>query len=298
MKRIGCLWLCCFLSGLLFAQSPFGPKVLIVSAHPDDETTFPVVVYKIAHDLNGIADLALLTDGQGGYRSTELASQYYGLNLTDSVIGRAYLPAIRKRELMAAGTIMGLRNYFFFDQIDDFHSGDPAPYLNGTRWDAPMISKKLDAILARTAYDFVFVLLPHAGQHAHHKTATLLALQAVQRMKGNNKPIVLGGYELNKKDTASFRFTELPNYPETRIRSGAPRFHFDRRARFGYDSLLNYMVVHDWVLAEYKSQGDTQANDGWRDLETFWYFDLNGAAGLPKTRKLFDDLKRSGFPTK
>ncbi|WP_020603349.1 hypothetical protein [Spirosoma spitsbergense] len=42
-----------------FAQ---GPKVLIVTAHPDDETMFPVTVFKITHELNGSADIALMTN--------------------------------------------------------------------------------------------------------------------------------------------------------------------------------------------------------------------------------------------
>ena len=104
-------------TGNAFAQG--GPKVLVVNAHPDDETSFPIILYKITHDLKGTVDLALLTDGSGGFNGSELGSVYYGLNLTDSIVGRSELPRIRKKELMEAGDIMGIRQYYFFDQVDD-----------------------------------------------------------------------------------------------------------------------------------------------------------------------------------
>lgn len=299
MKPFGALLLCLFVAAVAVAQLPAGPKVLVVTSHPDDETLFPVVLYKVVRDLNGLVDHVLMTDGQGGFSNTELASQYYGINLMDPVIGRAYVPAIRKRELLNAGKIIGTRNFFFMDQLDDEYSQDPKPYIGGAKWDIPVVEKKLDGILARTAYDFVIVLMTEPSQHGHHQSSSLLALRAVQRMKGPNKPVVLGALEVMKTELDTLKFKELPGYPETRLRSDVKPFTFDRRYRFGNFNLMSYMVVHDWVVAEYKSQGDTQNNYiNKYDLEAFWYFDLNGEAGLAKTRKLFDDLKRSGFPTK
>src|SRR5262245_58543582 len=99
-----------------FANAQAGPNVLVIQAHPDDETSFPIILYKITHDLKGTVDLAQLTDGQGGYNGSELGSVYYGLKLTDSTIGRSELPRIRKKEVMEAGDIMGIRQYYFFDQ--------------------------------------------------------------------------------------------------------------------------------------------------------------------------------------
>lgn len=297
-KEILCCLFCCLGILSIFSQPNAGPKVLIVTSHPDDETTFPVTIYKIVHDLKGTADLALMTDGQGGYRNTELASEYYGLNLRDSSIGRTYLPAIRKRELMASGKILGIRNFFFFDQADDFYSQDPKAYVGGAKWDVPMIEKKLDQILSRTSYDFVLVLLPDASQHGHHKTSSLLALRAVKRLTGKNKPIVLGGLEMNKPELDTFKFSGLNDYPESRINKNAPVFTFDRTARFGFMNLVSYMIVHDWIVAEYKSQGDTQNNYINKfGIEAFWYFDLNDPAGVSKAQKLFEQLKSSGFAT-
>lgn len=59
-----------------------------------------------------------------------------------------------------------------------------------------------------------------------------------------------------------------------------------------------YMIVHDWIIAEYKSQGYTQNNYINKfAIEAFWYFDLNDPSGVSKVQKLFERLKASGFAT-
>jgi hypothetical protein len=60
--------------------------------------------------------------------------------------------------------------------------------------------------------------------------------------------------------------------------------------------LVSYMIVNDWTVAEYKSQGDTQNNYiNKYQLEAFWYFDINEQKGLLAVQKLFAQL-RSTFP--
>ncbi|MEO6694508.1 MAG: PIG-L family deacetylase, partial [Ignavibacteria bacterium] len=81
------------------------PKILIVTAHPDDDAAMAGVNYKIVHDLKGTVDLALITNGEGGYKYSTLAEPIYGLELTEESIGRKYLPEIRKKELEAGGKI-------------------------------------------------------------------------------------------------------------------------------------------------------------------------------------------------
>jgi N-acetylglucosamine malate deacetylase 2 len=275
------------------AQSP---KILIVTAHPDDETMFPATIFKITHELKGSADIALITDGSGGYNGL-VASTYYGLNLTDSATGRKYLPLIRKKELMCSGEVMGIGNYYFFDQIDDYYQLDPKPFLAGERWDMAYCAKRLDKLLEQGQYDFIFCLVPDVKQHAHHKTATILALQAVQRFKGVKNPIILGGRSLNKDYT--FSFSTLEGYAETAILANAPVFSFDRSYSFGEDKKHSYMIVADWVKACHKSQsGDMNASMHRGELETFWYFNINGEIGLEKTKNLFDALKNSGFSSR
>ncbi|AFK02384.1 LmbE family protein [Emticicia oligotrophica DSM 17448] len=272
-----------------------GPRVLIVTAHPDDETMFPATIFKITHEMKGTADLALITDGSGGYNGL-VASSYYGKNLTDSTVGRTYLPLLRKKELLCSGEIMGIRNFYFFDQVDDYYQLDPLPFLAGQRWDIDFCDRKLDKILKEGQYDYVICLIPSEEQHAHHKTASILALRAVQRMK-DKKPVILGGRSLNKNYTYSF--TQLEAYPETQILSTAPVFYFDRSYGFGENNKHSYMIVADWVKACHKTQsGDMNSSMHKGELETFWYFDINGSSKVEETRMFFDVLRNSGFPTK
>jgi len=283
---------------LLFSLNSYaqGPRVLIVTAHPDDETMFPVTVFKITRELKGSADLALITDASGGYNGL-VASSYYGLNLVDSATGRKYLPLIRKKELMASGEVMGIGNFFFLDQLDDYYNRDEKPYLQGKNWDIAYVEKKLDNILAKGNYDFVFCLIPHEGQHAHHKTASISAIRAVQRYKGTKKPVVLGGQSQNKGYT--FQFTGLAGYPETNVLKTAPVFEFDRSHSFGEDKKHSYMIVADWVKAAHKSQsGDMNQAMHRGDLEVFWYFALNTEDGIAKTKALFDAVSSSGYSKK
>src|SRR5689334_10565487 len=55
------------------AQNVLPTRVLVVVAHPDDETDFVGAVYKLTHVLGGKADLCIITNGEGGYRYATLA---------------------------------------------------------------------------------------------------------------------------------------------------------------------------------------------------------------------------------
>ena len=105
-------------------------RILIVDAHPDDEFSFAATVYKITHELKGIVDIVAITNGEAGYKYSLLAEPYYNLKLTDEATGRKYLPTIRKKELMAAGNILGITHYYFFDQLDNHYTLDADTVLN------------------------------------------------------------------------------------------------------------------------------------------------------------------------
>lgn len=281
---------------ITFTTHAQSPRVLIVTAHPDDETTFPVTIFKITHELKGSADLALITDASGGYNGL-VASSYYGMNLVDSVIGRKHLPLIRKKEILAAGEVLGIGNFFFLDQLDDYYNRNEKPYLEGKNWNIKYVESRLDEILAKGNYDFIFCLVPGEGQHAHHKTASISAIRAVQRYKGDKKPIVLGGQTQNKGTIS--KFTRLEGYPETAINLTAPIFEFDRTYGFGEDKKHSYMIVADWVKAAHKSQsGDMNQAMHRGDLETFLYFEINGAARIDEVKQLFEKVNNAGFSKK
>jgi LmbE family N-acetylglucosaminyl deacetylase len=251
---------------------------------------FASTVYKITHELNGKVDLALITDGAGGYRFSTLAESIYGLKLTDPAVAREYLPAIRKKELMAGGSIIGIRNYIFFDQPDQGRSDDVDEFYSGT-WDTTFVKAGLKRTLIKGDYDFVFAHLPVSFMHAHHKVATMLAMEVAATMPDTLRPAVLGGWFYSNQDSTEFTFDELEGYPITKVSDEVGPFSFDRNQPLGLDGRLNYKIVANWLIAEHKSQGTMQNFLGQRtDAELFYYFDANEDAGSEETRILFERL--------
>ena len=49
-----------------------------------------------------------------------------------------------------------------------------------------------------------------------------------------------------------------------------PALAFDRTASFGYRGTLDYQIVVNWLIAEYKTQGLFQKDSGRHDLEEYW----------------------------
>ena len=276
------------------AQSP---KVLIVTAHPDDETGMAAVVYKITHDLHGIADQCVITNGEAGYKYSTLGNDYYGLELTDPAIGRAHLPRIRKQELINAGKIIGMNNIFFLDQRDAHYGLDEHEPLD-TSWNVAWVATRLKEIMTITPYDFVFCLLPTPETHGGHKAATLLALRAVQSLPMAQRPIIMGVSVSSKTDTAIQKFTQLKSYSETKINADTAQYRFDMSAPFGYKGKLNYKIVVNWEIAEHKSQGTMQLAMNMGDYENFWFFALNKPEDKAKCNTLFDRLKTIPYKTR
>lgn len=281
-----------FLSTNLLAQSP---KVLVVTAHPDDETGFSVTMFKITHELKGIVDMAVMTDGGGGFADSQLGALYYGLNLTDSLVARTHLPMLRKQEILDAGKIMGVRNIYFMEQPDDWYTLDPQPYISGKNWEIPYVERRLDKLLADRDYDFVITMLPHAGQHGHHKTSVILALRAVQRFKGTHKPIIIAGSPMSAT-SKPIDYTQLEGFPETKINPQSPTFTLNRAFRFKENDKVSYKIVADWVISAYKSQGAIQENGIHKtDFEVYRFYDINDPKGISRVKQLFDALAKSGF---
>lgn len=281
---------------LLFGAAPAvaqqvesGPNVLIVVAHPDDDAMFAATVYKVTHSLKGNVDLALVTDGSGGYRYAHLAEPIYGLDLTDETVARQHLPAIRKRELMAGGEIVGIRNYFFLDQYDHQFTENADTVLKYV-WDADAVRSSLRRIMSRSPYDFVFVHLPIPNFHGHHKAASILALEAAQMVDAADRPIVLGSFVGGAGDAAEFEFEELEGFPITKVRPGVKAFVFDRTEPLSEDGRLDYQIVVNWVIAEHKSQGTMQLLMNRGDVERFWLFDVNGPDALAEVVEFFERL--------
>jgi hypothetical protein len=108
---------------------------------------------------------------------------------------------------------------------------------------------------------------------------------------------VLGGAISQKSDTAPLLFTGLKGYPVTNVASGTSSVSVDRSKKFGYNNALDYSIIVNWLIAEYKSQGTTQTGVNRGGLENYWYFDINDPAKLAPTREMFERLNIVTFET-
>lgn len=262
----------------------YKPKVLLVTAHPDDDALFSATVFKTTHLLDGIVDLAIMTNGEGGYKYSTLGNFIYDRELDKEEVGRAYLPGIRKRELMAGGKIVGLRNYFFFDQVDDEYSKDISRPMKS--WDTDWIKQRLHKILQEQNYDFVFTMMPSKDTHAHHKASAIFALQAVQKLPEQDRPIVLAT-DISSEMNDSTDYMQLEGYPVSKLMEDESPLQFDRRQKFGHDDRLNYKIIGNWVIAEHKSQGTMQMYMGMGNVEQYWPYAINEQEDVAKARDFF-----------
>ena len=279
------------------APQDTAPTVLLVVAHPDDEAMFAASVYKITHTLGGNVDLAVVTDGSGGFRYSQLAEPIYGLKLTDETVAREHLPAIRRNELEAGGEIIGIRNYFYLDQLDNAYTENTDTILTHV-WSANATRERLREIMQRNDYDFVFVHLPIPSFHAHHKAASILTLEAAQQLPASLKPVVLGcfvGARDADQDFVPSDYTGLPDYPITRVRTDIPPFIFDRTETLDPNGRLNYQIVVNWLIAEHRTQGTMQLLVNTGDIERFWFFEANDPAQLARTAEFFELLAVPAF---
>lgn len=264
------------------------PKVLIINAHPDDESGSAATIYKITHDLKGTVDLCLITNGEAGFKYSTLAEAWYGVELTDEKVGRKHLPRIRAQEMTNAGKVIGLHKIFFLKHWDQRYTVDVNEVFTQA-WDTSKISKEIAALLRKGNYDYVFCLLPTPDTHGGHKGASILALQEVAKMQGK-RPIVLG-VGISFKDSVLKTPQTLDSFPVTKLKPNVPPFVFDRSTKFGFNDRLNYKIIANWLVAEHKSQGTVQLGISNIDYETFWYFDINPEEGIEPTKQLFEQLK-------
>ncbi len=287
MKKIVVL-LALFVTGSVFAQDStlsYQPKILLITAHPDDDALFSATVWKTTKLLDGTVDLALMTNGEGGYKYSTLGNYVYDKDLDEEEVGRDYLPGIRKKELMAGGDVVGIRNYFFFDQQDFYYTQDIEETLE--KWDTPPIEERLADILKREDYDFIFMMLPFEGNHGHHKAATLLGLRAIESLPEAERPIALPSFVRQSSEEESMNFEMMEGYPITKVKPDI-LFEFDRNQKFGFNNRLDYNIIANWVIAEHKSQGTMQLLMRNGVIEQYWFAELNSDDDLDKTRKFFE----------
>lgn len=242
------------------------PKVLLVFAHPDDESVVAATVYRLTHELNAIVDHVVITNGEGGYRYSKLAEALYGVNLTDESTGRSRLPGIRRQETLRAGQILGVRHHYFLDQKDDRFTLDTDDALDRL-WDTRAVLGSLGSVLAGERYDAVITLKPDPSTHGHHNAAAHLVLDAIHTLPESDRPAVLGA-----------------------TNTGASGFVVSRTDSLGSDPSLNYSIVVNWVISEHKSQGLLQRDCNRYDHESFQLLDSGSPASENAVRRVFQRL--------
>jgi LmbE family N-acetylglucosaminyl deacetylase len=265
------------------------PRVLIVVAHPDDETCFAATVYEITHNLGGTVDELVITNGEGGYRYSLLAETYYDVAFTNEATGRAALPEIRKRELKEAAHILGIAHLDFLDQPDVRYTQDIDEVLD-RHWNAAAVREEVARRIASGHYDFIFTLFPSPETHGAHKAATLTALDAVAQMPDvAQRPVVLACQDgLNKGPAPSWKGFQSKRHPFT-VQS-AHVYITDRDVSFGFRSALDYQIIVNWVIAAHKSQGKLQMGMNRADWEEFVVLESGLPGAALRTRELFHAL--------
>jgi LmbE family N-acetylglucosaminyl deacetylase len=274
-----------------------GPRVLAVIAHPDDETGFAATLYAIATSLDGACDICVITNGEGGFKYATLAERIYGCELTDEAIGRARLPAIRRRELEESASILGVRDLYFLDQKDHRYTTDAAEVLGpGAKvWDLELVRRELARIFERGRYDFVFALAPTAATHAHHKAATILALEVARSLPAEERPVVL--CERTVEKDASEPLEIEPRFAVAELAAHEP-FVFDRRQSFGFRGSLDYSIIVNLAIAAHKSQGTMQLAMNRGDREEFYLFADEPPGAEARASELFEKVRWNPFPSK
>ncbi|MEQ1886666.1 MAG: PIG-L family deacetylase [Bryobacteraceae bacterium] len=268
---------------------PDAPKVLLVVAHPDDESECAAVIYRVTRELGGIVDQAIVTDGQAGFQWSGPAEAVYGLDLGNENVARQHLPRIRRKEVLRANKILGVRDTYFFDQLDTGMTFDP---LEGLRaWKTHFVRDALVRLMDRERYDLILTLLPDEDTHGHHQSVAILVLQAVAEFPEELRPGVVGVKTAGERESFA-EFLGREGFPLTRTTSVEPVWSFDRRTQLT-NSRLDYSIIVHWVIAEHKSQGMFQMEFGRRRYEQFWLFAVSGCAGRLRWERVQERLGAS-----
>jgi LmbE family N-acetylglucosaminyl deacetylase len=273
----------------LSSQEDTAFKVLLVVAHPDDESECAAVVYRIAHELGGSVDQVVVTNGEAGAQYSAPAQVYYGLSLSEETCGRKRLARLRRKEVLRAGKILGIRHNYFLNQKDTGFTFDP---LEGFHtWNIQLVQQELFMLLKRERYDLVLVLLPAADTHGHHQTVAQVTLEAVANLEPRDRPAILGTRTVTSETRLPESFSELDGFPLTRTTNSQPAWTFDRRTPLKCHHALDYSIVVNWVIAEHKSQGIFQMEYGRRTQEHFWLFEVGGPHGAARWRNFLQRVE-------
>ena len=140
-------------------------KLLVVVAHPDDETFGCGSILRLAADAGMVTAVLCATRGEAGESAVDVAP--------------GELAAVREAETRAAGAVLGVSQIDFLDFHD---SGMSGPADSGTLVAAPVadVADQVRTWLERFQPDIVVTLDAGDGHrdHAHIRDATLAAVDS------------------------------------------------------------------------------------------------------------------------
>jgi LmbE family N-acetylglucosaminyl deacetylase len=84
--------------------------ILLVHAHPDDESESAALVYRITHESGGIVDQVMVANGERGGMTTRPSFRLSIVCLTTATARRELLGQIRREEFMRSSRITGIRH--------------------------------------------------------------------------------------------------------------------------------------------------------------------------------------------
>jgi len=274
--------------------------VLVVIAHPDDETLFAGFIYSLTHKLNIIVDLVCITSGEGGFRYSGPSECLYNyLELSKEDIGRQHLPRIRKQELLASGKILGIRKFFFYDQLDLKYDRN-VDIVFAEQWNKEIVIQQLEQTIktgnSTQGYDIMLIMLPSIDSHGHHTASGLLALETIKRLRESKStslkiPTIIGGSE--------FSLNTIPTYPLNQLADISPNeFRFNRTWKLNNSNhICDYNMIVIWTCSEHKSQGGLIAETLTtyaKENEQYFYFSINNEENdqmrIQLIQNLFDQL--------
>lgn len=273
--------------------------VLVVIAHPDDETLFAGLIHALTHKIHAIVDLVCITNGEGGFRYSGPSEDLYDhLQLSNESIGRQHLPRIRKQELLASGRILGIRKIFFYDQLDLKYDRNVDIVFN-EQWNKQFVIQQLEQTIqtgnGSNGYDIMLIMLPSEQSHGHHSASGLVALETIEHLYANKTltikiPIIIGGSE--------FSVDQLPEYPSNRLAkislTSSRPFEFNRTWKLSNtNNVCDYQLIVLWTCSEHKSQGkllhETLTSYA-RMNEQYFYFEINNQENERDKLKLIENL--------
>jgi LmbE family N-acetylglucosaminyl deacetylase len=136
------------------------PRLLVVVAHPDDETF-------------GCGSLLLYAAARGAHTVVVCATRGESGEVTTGVDASAGVAALREAELRAAAAALGVAQVEVLDLADSGMDGDPTP---GSLCDAPVdeLAATLAVVLDRHRPDLVVTLDGSDGHRDHRRLREVL----------------------------------------------------------------------------------------------------------------------------